>query len=172
MTTEEVTVPVRAETPLGSATHDHAYCVSDALAAAENQCAEKGLNFTPVRRKVLELLLQEHRALGAYAILDLLREAGFKSQPPVAYRALDFLCENGFVHKIARLNAFVACVHSSETHTPAFMICRICETVAEARSAPVKRALGSVARATGFHIEKTSVEAEGICSNCAGATGA
>ena len=172
MTSEDVTVSVKTETPLGFATHDHAHCVSDALAAAEDQCTEKGLNLTPVRRKVLELLLQEHRALGAYAILDLLREAGFKSQPPVAYRALDFLTENGFVHKIARLNAFVACVHSSVTHTPAFMICRICETVAEARSAPVKAALGAAARETGFQIERISVEAEGVCLNCAGATSA
>ena len=81
------------------------------LAAAETRCAKESLRLTPVRRKVLELLLQEHRALGAYAILDLLREAGFGSQPPVAYRALDFLAEHGFVHKIERLNAFVACVH-------------------------------------------------------------
>ena len=56
-------------------------------------CHKQKLQLTPARRKVLELLLQEHRALGAYDILDLLREAGFNSQPPVAYRALDFLVE-------------------------------------------------------------------------------
>ena len=169
MTSEESALPAKMETPVGFATHDHAQCVTDALETAESRCAEKGLNFTPVRRKVLELLLKEHRALGAYSILDLLREAGFKSQPPVAYRALDFLTEYGFVHKIARLNAFVACSHAGETHTPAFMICRVCETVAEARSAPLKGALGEAAQATGFRIEKTSVEAEGVCRNCAGA---
>ena len=63
------------------------------------------------------MLLQEHRALGAYAILDRLRDAGFGSQPPVAYRALDFLVENGFVHKIERLNAFVACSHPGASHS-------------------------------------------------------
>lgn len=157
----------KTETPVGFYKHDHAHCVDEALEAAEARCAQEGLNMTPVRRKVLEFLLREHRALGAYAILDLLRDAGFNSQPPVAYRALDFLAEHGFVHKIERLNAFVACSHPSKTHTPAFMICRVCDTVAEAQSTPEKGTLGMAARATGFQIEKTIVEAEGICPSCA-----
>ena len=146
--------------------HDHGRCVKTALASAESLCAEKGLRLTPVRRKVLEILLQEHRALGAYAILDLLGKEGFGTQPPVAYRALDFLAENGFVHKIERLNAFVACSHPGETHSPAFMICTRCDAVAEAHSAPAKGALGSAAKAAGFMIERTVVEAEGICPAC------
>ncbi|MCK0096748.1 transcriptional repressor [Yoonia sp. F2084L] len=153
-------------TPLGFEKHDHKACVTQGLAAAEDRCIAKGLRLTPVRRKVLELLLREHRALGAYAILDLLRDAGFGSQPPVAYRALDFLAENGFVHKIERLNAFVACAHPGESHSPAFMICRRCDAVAEAQSTPAKGALGDAARAAGFQIEKTVVEAEGICPSC------
>lgn len=147
--------------------HDHVLCVDRALVQAEVFCVDEGLRLTPVRRKVLELLLQEHRALGAYAILDLLRDAGFGSQPPVAYRALDFLVEHGFVHKIERLNAFIACAHPGQTHSPAFMICRLCDTVAEARSAPAKGELGAAARAAGFHIERTVVEAEGVCPVCA-----
>ena len=98
------------ESPLGFSRHDHSACVNDTIAAAEARCNAEGLRFTPVRRKVLEILLQEHRALGAYIILDKLREDGFGSQPPVAYRALDFLVANGFAHKIERLNAFIACV--------------------------------------------------------------
>ncbi|MDJ0639554.1 MAG: transcriptional repressor [Paracoccaceae bacterium] len=160
-----------ASAPVAFSDHDHAACVEDTLAAAEEVCAERGLRLTPVRRKVLELLLQEHRALGAYAILDLLRDAGFGSQPPVAYRALDFLVKNGFVHKIERLNAFVACVHPGETHSPAFMICRKCDAVAEAQSTPLKGALGAAARSTGFQIERTVVEAEGLCPDCAEASG-
>ncbi|MEM9576355.1 MAG: transcriptional repressor [Pseudomonadota bacterium] len=153
--------------PLGFAHHDHDTCVSETLSAAETRCAEDGLRLTPVRRRVLEILLQEHRALGAYTILDRLRESGFGSQPPVAYRALDFLVANGFAHKIERLNAFIACVHPSKSHTPAFMICRLCEAVAETQSSPARGALGDAARATGFRIERTVVEAEGVCPSCA-----
>lgn len=153
--------------PLGFAHHDHDACVSDTLAAAEARCKADGLRFTPVRRKVLEILLQEHRALGAYTILDRLREGGFGSQPPVAYRALDFLVSNGLAHKIERLNAFIACAHPSESHAPAFMICRLCDAVAETHSTPARGALGDAARATGFRIERTVVEAEGVCPKCA-----
>ena len=153
--------------PLGFVHHDHAACVTDTLVAAEARCASDGLRFTPVRRKVLEILLQEHRALGAYAILDKLRENGFGSQPPVAYRALDFLVLNGLAHKIERLNAFIACTHPSHDHAPAFMICRLCDAVAETHSSPTKGAFGAAARATGFRIERTVLEAEGVCPACA-----
>ncbi|WP_298359801.1 transcriptional repressor [uncultured Litoreibacter sp.] len=166
MTSDERAAAKGDPTPLGFERHDHDQCVAQALSAAESRCAQQGLRLTPVRRKVLELLLQEHRALGAYAILDLLRDAGFGSQPPVAYRALEFLSEHGFVHKIERLNAFVACAHPGEHHSPAFMICRLCDAVAEAQSAPAKGALGDAARAAGFQIEKTVVEAEGVCPGC------
>ncbi|MEL6617638.1 MAG: transcriptional repressor [Pseudomonadota bacterium] len=168
MTRDERPLSADAPAPLGFETHDHSLCVGQALAEAETQCAQHGLRLTPVRRKVLELLLQEHRALGAYAILDLLRDAGFGSQPPVAYRALDFLVEHGFAHKIERLNAFVACAHPGESHSPAFMICRSCDAVAEAQSTPGKGALGAAARAAGFQIEKAVVEAEGLCPACTG----
>lgn len=156
-----------ADDPIGFAQHDHSACVGDTLAAAEARCAADGLRFTPVRRRVLEILLQEHRAVGAYAILDQLREGGFGSQPPVVYRALDFLVMNGLAHKIERLNAFIACAHPSKSHAPAFMICRLCDAVAETYSSPAKGALGDAARATGFTIERTVVEAEGVCPACA-----
>lgn len=151
----------------GFSQHDHTACIGAALEAVEARCAAEGLRLTPVRRQVLSLLLREHRALGAYAILDLLRADGFPSQPPVAYRALDFLSKHGFAHRIESLNAFVACARPGETHTPAFMICRLCDAVAEAASAPAGGILADAAVAAGFQIERTVVEAKGICPSCA-----
>jgi Fur family zinc uptake transcriptional regulator len=147
-------------------THDHSHCIVTALAEAEAVCRDAGLRLTPVRRKTLEVLVEEHRAMGAYEVLERLREEGFGSQPPVAYRALDFLVANGFVHRIERLNAFIACSHPGETHAPVFMICRLCKTVAEAIT-PARDAIGSAAAAAGFQIERTVVEAEGLCPSCA-----
>ena len=153
--------------PVGFDDHDHHRCVESGLAAAEAHCAAEGLRFTSVRRAALEILLGEHRAMGAYELLDRLHAAGFGSQPPVAYRALDFLVANGFVHKIERLNAFIACSHPGASHSPAFLICRLCDAVAEAQSAPARGSLGEAARATGFRIERTVVEALGVCPTCA-----
>ncbi|MCE0504690.1 MULTISPECIES: Fur family transcriptional regulator [unclassified Roseivivax] len=159
--------PTPEETPLGFARHDHAKCVDQGLAAAEERSRAAGLRFTPVRRKVLEILLREHRAVGAYEILDNLREAGFASQPPVAYRALEFLVTQGFAHRIERLNAFIACASPGDDHAPAFLICRGCDSVAETHMRPSDGAFGAAARATGFQVERAVIEAEGLCPACA-----
>jgi Fur family transcriptional regulator, zinc uptake regulator len=151
---------------IGFETHDHSHCIAEGVAAADDHCERTGLHLTPTRRRVLEILLEEHRALGAYEILDILRDDGFGSQPPVAYRALDFLVKNGFAHRIERLNRFIACAHPGEDHSPAFLICRICDAVAEAPSEPTKGRLGEAADAAGFRIERAVVEAVGVCPNC------
>ena len=151
---------------LGFHKHDHAACISEGVARADALCVEEGVQFTPVRKRVLELLLQAHRAMGAYQILDQLREDGFKYQPPVAYRALDFLVARGFAHKIEKLNAFIACAHLGLHHSPAFLICRRCASVAETRVDETNGPLSDVANSAGFVIEKAVIEAEGICPNC------
>lgn len=146
--------------------HDHEVCSTQALETAEEYCNKYQLKLTPVRRKVLEILLKEHRAIGAYAILDFLKELGFRSQPTVAYRALDFLVEHGFAHKIQKLNAFIACTHPGHDHSPAFMICRQCETVAETQIEAKGFNLSIDQKSLGFKIEQTVIEAEGLCHLC------
>ncbi|SMX27643.1 Zinc uptake regulation protein [Pelagimonas phthalicica] len=150
----------------GFESHDHTQCISNTLQVAEETCREKGLQLTPVRRRVLEILAQKHTAMGAYEVLDFLREEGLGSQPPVAYRALDFLVSNGFVHRIERLNAFIACVHPGEHHAPSFLICRECSTVAELPGKPVSDVVAKAGTDLGFTVEKVSIEAEGVCPDC------
>lgn len=148
--------------------HDHRSCIAVGVAAVERHCAEHKLQFTRVRRRVLEILLGQHKALGAYEILDQLRAEGLGSQPPVAYRALDFLVSNGFAHRIERLNAFIACTHLDNPHAPAFLICRSCDRVVEAEADPRLGELARAAEAAGFVIERTVREAEGLCPDCVG----
>lgn len=148
------------------AAHDHAACREGALARAEAVAEAKGLRLTPVRRRTLEILLEAHQALGAYELLDRLAEDGFGRQPPVAYRALEFLVEHGLAHRIRRLNAFAACMHPGEAHVPAFLICSACNALAEAPGAEVARALRAAAGELGFEVERMSVEAVGLCPAC------
>ena len=133
---------------------------------AEQYCKENALNFTPVRRKVLEILLHKNTAIGAYEILDLLREAGFKNKPPVAYRALDFLVQNGFAHKIEQLNSFIGCTHPGKDHSPAFMICRNCDSVSEEEALTRNFSVSQIASKAGFTVEKAVIEARGLCHSC------
>jgi Fur family zinc uptake transcriptional regulator len=153
-------------TTLAFESHDHGSCIASAVAAADAHCRGKGLQFTAARRRVLEILLDRHRAMGAYEILDILRAEGLGKQPPVAYRALDFLVSHGFAHRIERLNAFIACAHPGADHAPAFLICRACERVAEATADPAAGQLGRAADAAGFALERAVLEAEGLCPRC------
>ena len=152
------------EAPPAMRAHDHDACISRVLDEAEAAADRSGARFTPVRRRVLEILLESHVALGAYDILKRLGAEGFGDKPPVAYRALDFLVEQGFAHRIESLNAFVACMHPAEGHDPAFMICRNCRAVAEtiAGDGPIAEDAAEI----GFKIETTVVEAEGLCPKC------
>jgi Fur family zinc uptake transcriptional regulator len=146
--------------------HDHSHCASDGLARADAILAARKQRLTPVRRQTLEILLSEHRALGAYEVLERLAAAGFGKQPPVAYRALEFLVDQGFAHKVRRLNAFTACMHPETDHAPLFLICRGCNALAETAAAPVRAALDAAAQAVGFTVERTSIEALGLCPAC------
>ena len=146
--------------------HDHAHCSGGVLARAEALALEKGVRLTPVRKRVLEILLEAHRARGAYDVLQRLAAEGFGNQPPVAYRALDFLVEQGLAHRIQRLNAFTACMHAGEAHAPAFLICDRCATVAEAPVAPIRAALEATAAEMGFAVDRVSLEATGLCPAC------
>jgi len=151
---------------LAFSAHDHALCATEVLARATGLAAASGARMTPVRRRVLEILLEDHRALGAYDVLQRLVAEGFGNQPPVAYRALEFLVDQGLAHRIQRLNAFAACMHPGEAHAPVFLICKACNSVAEAATAGVREALDHAAGDVGFVIERSTIEALGLCPKC------
>lgn len=137
-----------------------------ALDRAEQLLRAQGLRLTPVRRRTLEILLDAPGAIGAYDVLARLAADGFGSQPPVAYRALDFLVEHGLAHRLRRINAFTACSHPGEAHHAAFLICRHCRRVEELHAEHLRRLLVEDASAAGFAIERTSLEASGLCPDC------
>ncbi len=149
--------------------HDHDACEEHALDEAVKRLAAEGARLTPVRRRTLEILLESHRAMGAYEILDRLAEEGFGRQPPVAYRALEFLVQHGLAHRVQRLNAFAACLHPGHDHAPAFLICRKCDKVAELPGTRIRDLLGDLAAESGFVMERSTVEVLGLCPACAAA---
>jgi Fur family zinc uptake transcriptional regulator len=147
--------------------HDHDRCSSDAMAIAEAKCLEQGRRLTPIRRHVLDVLLGSHQPLGAYEIMERLAPQGPRPAPITVYRALDFLRDNGLIHRIESRNAFVACVHNHATADPVvFLICERCGTVGEAASLAVAATLSSAARAAGFTPKSPVIEIGGICSHC------
>ncbi len=151
--------------PAGHA-HDHEHCVEDAIAAAEKLCAAKDLRFTPLRRRVLELVWSSHKPVGAYALLDSLRNEDLGSAPPTVYRALDFLIENGLIHRIERMNAFVGCSHPGEAHRGFFLICAECGNAEEMEGEGVSATIAAAASSRGFTAREMTLEVTGVCSEC------
>jgi Fur family zinc uptake transcriptional regulator len=150
-----------------AADHDHAKCVADALAAARELCARRGERFTELRGRVLELVWDSHRPIGAYAVLGRLKADGRSAAPPTVYRALEFLMDAGLVHRIESLNAFVGCAHPGERHASQFLICRTCGTAQELDEPAVGAALAQAADKRGFKVEQRVVELSGACAACA-----
>jgi Fur family zinc uptake transcriptional regulator len=138
--------------------HDHGRCASAAIAHAEAQCAARAKRLTPMRRQVLETLLASHRPLGAYEIMSRLRQRT-RPAPITIYRALDFLIENGLVHRIETRNAFVACVHNhGGDDLVIFLLCECCGAVGEAPGGSAAEALKASSRAAGFSPKSPVIE--------------
>ncbi len=146
------------------APHDHS--PSAAIAAAEQLCATRGQNLTELRRSVLRIICAAERPIGAYAILDQLRSEGRSGAPPTVYRTLDFLLEQGLVHRLASLNAFVACCDPAERHGGQFLICEACGRVGELNSVRVETTIVEEAAAVRFAVSAQTVEVLGRCAAC------
>ncbi|MDP4022163.1 Fur family transcriptional regulator [Methylobacterium sp. NEAU 140] len=137
------------------------------LARGEALCRERGLQFTPLRREVLEAVAAAERPQGAYDVAERLSRPGRRVAPVSVYRALDFLMEQGLVHRIASRNAFIPCAHA---HGPGegvvFLICRTCGGVDETSSREVERGLGRTLERAGFRPSHSILEVEGDCGAC------
>jgi Fur family zinc uptake transcriptional regulator len=147
--------------------HDHQRCTVDALAHAEQRCTQRAQRLTPIRRRVLEVLLESHAPLGAYEIMDRAAVRGTRPAPITVYRALDFLRDNGLVHRIESRNAFVACVNNHASgDLVVFLLCERCGAVGEAASIAVADQLNAAARSAGFMPKTPVIEITGVCSHC------
>ncbi|MBV8093619.1 MAG: transcriptional repressor [Acetobacteraceae bacterium] len=141
--------------------------LKERLDAAAEACSRKGAQLTELRRSVLRLVLEAGGPLTAYQLLDRLKQTRQSALPPTIYRALDFLMQQGLVHKIERLNAFIPCAEAGfHQHAVQFLICRKCGAVAEIGDRGVSRALRHAAERQGFHAGYAVVEVEGTCAAC------
>jgi Fur family zinc uptake transcriptional regulator len=147
--------------------HAHDACVHDAVSRAEGLCADRGIRLTAQRRRVLELVWSGHQPIGAYEILERMRDDGTRAAPPTVYRALDFLLEHGLVHRLESLNAFIGCPSPTGDHASVFLICRDCREVTESADPEADATLDRVSLRHGFKAERRVVEITGLCAQCA-----
>jgi Fur family transcriptional regulator, zinc uptake regulator len=158
--------PSEAPSPFRVLAHDHATCIDRALDRAAQLCEKRGARLTELRREVLALVWRGHEPVGAYAILDALRLTHATAAPPTVYRALDFLIEQGLIHRLASLNAYMGCAHPDEPHVSQFLICAACGTAAELDEPTIAAAVLRRADELGFAVEQQTVEVRGRCPYC------
>lgn len=137
-----------------------------ALEQAERLCQQRGVRLTELRRRVLEILWSSAKPLGAYAILDLLRDDGRSGAPPTVYRALDFLLEQGLIHWLASRNVFIGCRQPDRHHSEQFLICQDCGLADELSNPVVEELLRAEAVARQFEMRAQRVEVLGRCLRC------
>ncbi len=153
------------------------------LQRAENICNARGARLTDLRRLILGYILEANAPVGAYDLLERVRDARFNGAPPTVYRTLDFLLAHGLIHRLERLSAFVGCIANNadggegtgdpgdHAHSAQFLICRQCGRVVELEDAAVIASLANAAHRVGFTVGTATVEAEGVCEHCAIAAG-
>ena len=146
--------------------HNHGRCIKDAMRLAADMCAKRGVRLTTLRRLVLELVWQSHRPVGAYELLDSLKDERRNAQPPTIYRALNFLIDLGLIHRIESLNAYVGCDASHTHHNTQFLICSDCGEAAEITDVRLDNAINALAKDAKFSVNRRSIEVEGKCPNC------
>jgi len=138
----------------------------EAMTVAADLCQQRGVRFTPLRRQVFELIWDSHMPLGAYAILDRLQAAGKPVRPPTVYRTLDFLGEQGLIHRIESRNAYLGCVDPSRPHPSQHLICDDCGKVTELDNRAIETTLAAGAKGKDFQLVGATIEAHGLCHDC------
>jgi Fur family zinc uptake transcriptional regulator len=147
-------------------THNHDTCRNKAVQTADRLCTERGVQLTPIRLKVLELIWQSHRAVKAYDLLDQMKPIQQSAKPATIYRALDFLLEQGFIHRVESLNAFIGCGCSDKQHEQLLLICGNCNEVEERPGEFVMAAVAQEVKQAGFTVHRKAIEIQGICHHC------
>ncbi len=146
--------------------HPHPHDPRAFVRAVEQVSEQRGLRLTPVRMEVLQLIAAAGKPVKAYDLLDMLREKHGNAAPPTVYRALDFLLENRFIHKLESINAFVSCHHPAEAHQVPFLICDSCSGAQEVCDERVADLIEAQCHALGFRPQAQTLEVHGTCKRC------
>ena len=135
----------------------------------ERACIERRLRLTPLRKDVLRLVVESDRPIKAYDLLHAIRASNAVTAPPTAYRALHFLVDQGFIHKLESVNAYMRCHHPRVPHAVPFLICDTCECAMEMEDDRTASLIEEKAAALGFAPRTQTLEVHGICRDCAAA---
>ena len=140
--------------------------IADYIAQVDQQCRQQGVRLTPLRREVLELVLFAKKPIGAYDLLAQLGRDGRPAAPPTVYRSLYFLIEQGFIHRLASINAYLSCCHPAHRHQSIFLICTQCQRTDELPVGQLATPLQALTAQQQFQVAQSLIELSGLCQDC------
>ncbi|MBY8070915.1 zinc uptake transcriptional repressor Zur [Vibrio fluvialis] len=133
----------------------------------EEICAARGVRLTSQRKRVFELICASKKASSAYELLEDLKQSEPQAKPPTVYRALDFLMEQGFIHRVESTNSFISCCScNAHKHFSQLLICDQCGSVIELQDDSLIALLADNAEKHGFKIVNHVIESHGVCQSC------
>ncbi|OCG06610.1 transcriptional repressor [Gilliamella sp. wkB178] len=133
----------------------------------ETLCKQRNIKLTTQRRTVLDIMLTANKAMSAYDLLDLLKVSEPQAKPPTIYRALEFLLEQGFIHKVESSNSYIICPHfNNPEHISILFICDKCQQIIEKHSTDIEQQLKQLAQQNIFLIKHSVLEIHGFCQQC------
>ena len=146
--------------------HSHSHCISKAKTRFRSHLNLKDKSLGRIDEPILSFLLDNHRAFGAYDIVEYVSKLGKRVQATQVYRSLENLMELGVVHKLKTKNAFIACFGDGECTSQQFFICDVCDDVSEIQSKNLSASIQDIAKKNKFTIKLPSIEILGVCSEC------
>ena len=143
---------------------------AERMAMAATLCKLRGAQFTKLRRRILELLWEGNRPMGAYDLIGALAQyLSRRVAPQTVYRALEFLTSQGLVARIESRNAYVPLTHPERDQDCLFFICNTCGAAEELEDQRLENLLLETAAQIGFRASRRVIEVEGTCTTCADA---
>ncbi|MFP4098068.1 MAG: Fur family transcriptional regulator [Alphaproteobacteria bacterium] len=124
------------------------------------------MRITAPRVHAYEIVLGEKKPVTAYDVLNKLGKHLDNPKPPTAYRALDFLTQHGFIHRIESLNAYVPCTTDHKHTGSQFLICKECGRVEDVHLCTIPPSLDKKILSAAFKPEYWNFEVNGLCSRC------
>ncbi|WP_428775235.1 zinc uptake transcriptional repressor Zur [Vibrio sp.] len=133
----------------------------------EQICAARGVRLTKQRKIVFTLICASQKACSAYELLEELQKTEPQAKPPTVYRALDFLLEQGFIHRVESTNSFISCCScNANKHYSHLLVCDKCGNVVEIQDDNLIALLSANAEKHGFELANHVIESHGLCQSC------
>jgi Fur family zinc uptake transcriptional regulator len=140
--------------------------IAQNMIAAEHSCTQHGARLTSLRRTILEILLMADSPVKAYDILEMMRDRGQRITPATVYRTLEFLLQNGLIHRVNALNAYISCTCKHDSDALLIFVCSQCRKIKEIDDRDLYDYMQKRLEKLGISLRNSCIEMQGKCREC------